>query len=156
MCWLCFVVCMFVFPWFQIVGISNCQIVIFPKLMISKKFDPEHKKQIFAEASGLRGSIRLVKVALTNTKSGQTDPCGPDTDQTCNKQQKKKLHKTGKPLAPISLKAGLLVFSATRFAQSRSHLDLIQSLWPLQICLATRNRSGASIGHGRYVPVTLP
>ena len=67
------------------------------------------KIKIFAEASGLRGSIRLVKVALTNEKSGQTDPRGPETDQKGPKSQKTD-QQPGKPLAPISSAGGIVAF----------------------------------------------
>ena len=40
------------------------------------------------ESSGLRGWIRLVIVALTNEKSSQTVPRGPETDQNRLKKSK--------------------------------------------------------------------
>ena len=68
------------------------------------------------EPSGLRGSIRLVKVALTNEFSGQTDPRGPETDQNGTKSPKTD-QKTGKPLAPISLAGPYVSVSRCLLAQ---------------------------------------
>ena len=54
---------------------------------VPKKYGPGQIKKI-AEASGACGSIRLVKVALTNEKSGHMVPRGPETDQKGPKNKK--------------------------------------------------------------------
>ena len=60
------------------------------------------------ESSGLRGWIRLVEALWTRTGSVKNGPT-----RTRNGPKRSKKSKTdqqpGKPLAPISLKAGLLV-----------------------------------------------
>ena len=84
----------------------------FSKKSPQKIWDRQNNKNV--EASGLRGSIRLVKVALTNEFSGQTDPRGPETDQNRPKSPKTD-QKPGGPLAPISLKAGSMYHTPTLF-----------------------------------------
>ena len=64
------------------------------------------------ESSGLCGWIRLEKLVWARPDfAKKTDPHGPETDQQGpkNKNKNKTDQKPGKPLAPISLKAGLLV-----------------------------------------------